>query len=114
MRFLLAAALLLAACTPTDVGQCCQAADPSLVPPPATDQDGRPANTLARDAQLLCAELTCVSYQGSRAYCTEPCEHDASCPGGFVCAPVIVSDPGPEAELGASVKYCVKANHACE
>jgi hypothetical protein len=111
---LLAAALSLAACTPTDVGQCCQAADPALVPPPAIDQQGRPANSIAVDPQFLCSDLTCVSYEGSQSYCTQRCEFDSNCPGDFVCANVVVSDPGPDADFDASQKFCVKSAHACD
>jgi len=84
------------------------------VPPPAFDQQGRLANAIALDPKLLCSNITCVSYQGSQAYCTERCETDASCPGDFVCQTVIMSDPGPDGAAAAMQKFCVKAAHTCE
>jgi hypothetical protein len=116
MRFLVLA-LIAVACTPTDVGQCCQVAegaDPSIVPPPAFDAEGQPANTLSRDPKLLCEQIACVSFQGSMPYCTQSCEFDASCPSGFQCLPVIASDPGEGSTTGAHAKFCVKVDHACE
>jgi hypothetical protein len=103
------------ACTPTDVGECCQVSegvDPSIVPMPKFASDGSPATVIARDAQFLCSELTCVSYQASTAYCTQACNFDSSCPEGFVCASVINSSAN-EATVGPEDRYCVKAGHAC-
>ena len=119
MRALIAAAIVsfvAAACAPNDVGVCCQAgagADPSIVPEPAYDSTGAPANVVSRDPQLLCEEISCVSYQGSKAYCTQGCQSDSGCPGDFKCVQVIASDPGQAATAGP-LRYCVKQDHACE
>jgi hypothetical protein len=102
--------LLAVACTPTDVGECCQVAegfDPSIIP---MGKDS--ATVISRDVQFLCSEFTCVSYKGSTAYCTQACNFDSSCPSGFTCAAAINSNASG-ADVGPEDKYCVKEQHAC-
>ncbi len=63
---------------------------------------------ISLDPAFDCDNLTCVSYQGSMAYCTERCQTDASCRKGYSCVPVIQSDPGPNSNIGPNDRFCVK------
>lgn len=69
---------------------------------------GEYIDDLSRDPAFDCEFLTCVSYQGSQAYCTRTCETDDSCPSGFVCRRVLESDPGPDSNVDPNAKYCVR------
>lgn len=78
------------------------------IPQPEKGPDGEPQNTVRIDPAFDCDDLTCVSYAGSMAYCTKECAFDGGCPEGFVCAPVIQSDPGPGSNITPGTKFCVR------
>lgn len=85
-------------CEDTDIGRCCSvldARDEGLIPQAEVDANGVYISVMATDPAFDCEELTCLSYAGSRAYCTRECIADSNCPEGFVCAQVIMSQAGP-------------------
>src|SRR5687767_14007104 len=92
---LIAIALFVAACATDDTGECCMAADPSIIPQPATNPStGEPLTYAVTNLKFNCESATCVSYQGSPAFCTNACSSSGDCPDGLQCARMIVSDPG--------------------
>lgn len=102
------------ACAESDIGRCCTVLPGRVgvveVPMPTKDDSGQWQNTAATNPAFDCEELTCVSYEGSAAYCSRECEFDASCPEGFTCQQVIKSSSGP----GEGPKsYCVKVGLMC-
>lgn len=106
-------------CDTSDVGTCCQVLpgrNEMVIPQPMQTTEGEWIDDITLDPAFDCDFLTCVSYQGSRAYCTEKCESDDSCPKDFVCLPVIQSDPGPNSNIGPGDKFCVRQVEAfaCE
>jgi hypothetical protein len=115
MARLLCVAFALAAsaagCVGSDVGTCCQALpgrNPELIPVPKTNAMGQFIDDISQDPAFDCFALTCVSFRGSMAYCTEPCQADDGCPDGFSCMPVLQSDPGPDAPIKPTDKFCVR------
>ncbi len=110
---------LLLGCTETDVGRCCELIDPSLDTriPTSTlaggGDDRRFTSAIAQDPGFDCDSLTCVAYQGTRAFCTARCFGAEDCPEGFVCEPVLTSDPGPDAPIQPSDRFCVRSGHEC-
>jgi hypothetical protein len=100
--------LTLVACE-DDVGRCCRTLDEEamdLVPMTST-------TAIRLDPQFDCSSLTCVVYRGSDAFCTAPCFEDEDCPEDFVCRAVLEADPGPDAQIRPSDRFCVRAGHAC-
>lgn len=93
------------------MGTCCQATDPSLIPQPDPEMPNQ--NIIRLDPAFDCSGLTCVSYQGSAAFCTRECRTERDCPDGFDCRTVLLSDPGPGANIGPEDKFCVRSAHAC-
>lgn len=79
-----------------------------LVPKPTKSSNGEWNDDISLDPAFDCENLTCVSYQGSQAYCTQKCAFDDSCPDEFECVNVIASDPGPNSNLGKDDKFCVR------
>lgn len=107
----LALSLGLAACEDTDVGRCCEVvgADDSLIPTSTRTPSGDFINGIARDPAFDCESFTCVSYEGSQAYCTEACDDDDDCPDDFECLPVILSEPPPGSDgIGPDDRFCVQ------
>jgi hypothetical protein len=105
-----AAALLVwaiaAACSGNDLGQCCTAPDPTVLPKPDTTDAG---SVVSENLAFNCESASCVSYQGSTPYCTQACISDSSCPSGFTCAQVLHAMPPPtDGGTMASMKYCVQ------
>jgi hypothetical protein len=108
-------AVLSAACSKEDTGQCCKVLpgrEPTLIPQPESGDDG-PRNVIRIDPAFDCENLTCVSYQATPAYCTKECAFDDGCPEGFACEPVIVSDPGPDSNIRPGTKFCVRVQSEC-
>lgn len=103
-------ASVLSACS-DDVGTCCDVLDPSLVSriPTATTA----SSNIALDPAFDCNSLICVAYRGSQAYCTARCFVDADCPETFVCQPVLTANPGPDAEIQPTDRFCVRDVHQC-
>lgn len=102
---------VLVGCTNDDVGQCCQVLDgrnPDLIPVAEKNDRGEYIDDISLDPAFDCEFLTCVSYEGSMAYCTRTCEFDDNCPEGFVCRRVLESDPGPGSNVDPNAKYCVR------
>ena len=122
LTFVLMVALVCAGamgCDKSDVGTCCKVLDgrdPMLIPVPKMTDRGEWIDDISLDPAFDCENLTCVSYQGSNAYCTQKCAFDDSCPKDFKCVPVIASDPGPGSNLGPDDKFCVRevVQFACE
>ena len=87
-----------------------------LIPKPMKTTEGEWIDDISLDPAFDCENLTCVSYQGSQAYCTQKCAFDDSCPDEFECVNVIASDPGPDSNLGPNDKFCVRRVEAfaCE
>lgn len=108
-------------CLQDDVGTCCQVLDeanmsviPIAPPPDPMDENPVAGSSIRQDPAFDCSGLTCVAYQGSKAFCTRQCEEDADCPEGFTCGNVLDSDPGPNAMLQADDKFCVRTAHDCD
>ncbi|MBX2814222.1 MAG: hypothetical protein KTR25_20605 [Myxococcales bacterium] len=113
----LAVSLLLSACEDVDVGRCCQVLRPeSQTRVPEADQSERAR--IALDPGFDCDSLICVDFfqnnQDQQAYCTTPCLSDEDCPDDFICRNVLTSDPGPNANIRPSDKFCVKEQFVCE
>lgn len=109
-------ASLTPACNQDDTGICCQVLsgrDPNLVPKPEKAPSGEWINAIKLDPAFDCSNLTCVSYQGTNAFCTKACQEVGDCPEGFACEPVLQSDPGPGSNIQPGDKFCVKVGHAC-
>lgn len=99
-----------------DVGRCCDVIDPALagrIPTATVTPMGLPTSDIAIDPAFECESLTCVAYQGSRAYCTARCFEDADCPEAFDCAPVLESDPGPGSDIRPTDRFCVRSDFVC-
>src|SRR5687767_8579339 len=96
--FAVAVCAVATGCDKSDVGTCCKVLTgrpPELIPTPMRTPEGEWIDDISLDPAFDCEFLTCVSYQGAKAYCTQKCEFDTNCPENFVCLPVIQSDPGP-------------------
>jgi hypothetical protein len=109
-------AILAVGCSKEDTGQCCSVLDPAFmdrIPQPEVGPDGSPRSVVRLDPKFDCENLVCVSYSGSKAFCTKQCEFDESCPEGFRCAPAIESDPGPDSQFGPDSKFCVRDAMEC-
>ena len=121
-------AAMVAGCTKDDVGTCCKTLDDaktSLVP---LFDPAKPLDDVSRNPAFDCDAMNCVVYRASpKAYCTRKCTADTECPGGFVCAPVLQSEPCDstkktvqtdddceEGAILASDKFCVAEAHRCE
>jgi hypothetical protein len=87
-----------------------------LIPTPMMTPEGEWIDDISLDPAFDCEFLTCVSYQGAKAYCTQKCEFDSNCPEDFTCVSVIASDPGPGSNIGPDDKFCVRQieEFACE
>ncbi len=110
----LAAVLGAVGCQKDDVGTCCKVlpgSDQNLIPRP--DPENPALDLIKLDPAFDCSGLTCVSYQGSAAYCTRECTEVADCPEGFDCRSVLQSDPGPGSNLRPSTKFCIRDQHVC-
>lgn len=110
-RALCVVACTLIACSESDAGVCCETVsgvDPSIIPMPGMTPGGDVINDVSRDPAFLCNELTCVSYRGSEAYCTVMCTRNSDCPEGFVCAPVLQSNPGPGSPIQPDDRFCIR------
>jgi hypothetical protein len=106
-------------CEKSDVGTCCQVLPGrpmELIPVPMQTDKGEWIDDISLDPAFDCENLTCVSYQGSNAYCTQKCEFKENCPDEFDCVPVIASDPGPDSNIGPNDKFCVRPmlQYSCE
>jgi hypothetical protein len=107
-------AAALTGCPRDDVGTCCTllpGADVALIPVP--DPANPDQDVIRLDPSFDCSGLTCVSYQGSKAYCTRECQAVADCPVGFDCRTVLQSDPGPGANIRPTTKFCIRDAHVC-
>lgn len=107
---------LAAACNSDDTGNCCRVLagrDANLVPKPEKAPSGEWINAIKLDPAFDCSNLTCVSYQGTNAFCTKACQEADDCPEGFACEPVLQSDPGPGSNIQPGDRFCVKVGHAC-
>ena len=106
---------VLSACE-DDVGRCCTVLEPSLVdriPTATSATGGQPTSDIALDPAFDCDELLCVAYRGSRAFCTARCIDDDDCPDDFRCDTVLEADPGPDASIRPTDRFCVRENHVC-
>jgi hypothetical protein len=113
----LAVAIGSSACNNNDTGDCCRVSpgrDGGLPPQPTFTDAGLPINDIRVDPAFICRTLTCVSFQGTEAYCTEECERTEDCPEGFSCQAVLQSSAGPDAGIRPDQKFCVKAPHECQ
>jgi hypothetical protein len=64
----------------SDLGVCClprTAGEP--IPTPEMGPDGRPLTVTWQSPSYECQSLTCISYNGSDAYCTRECNVDGDC-----------------------------------
>ena len=108
--------VLVSGCQQEDTGQCCNAllSDASTaVPNPEFPGDGGiPRNLVAQHPAFDCESLTCVSWQGSTAFCSRRCSANKPCPQGFNCKPVLESNPGAGASIQPGDTFCVRQN--CE
>ena len=88
----------------------------TVIPTPMQTDKGEWIDDISLDPGFDCEFLTCVSYQGSNAYCTRKCEFPENCPDGFDCVSVIASDPGPDSNIGPNDKFCVRqeVQFSCE
>lgn len=120
VRLFLALALSVVwlGCDDSDVGRCCEVigADESIIPTSTRTPTGDFINDISRDPAFDCNSLTCVAYRGSEAYCTERCDGDDACPDGFVCQPVLQSEPPPGSAIGPDDRFCVRPEEgaACD
>jgi hypothetical protein len=97
------------ACNESDVGRCCDVVpggDESLIPQPRVE-GGTLINDIRQDPGFDCSSLTCVTFLGSEAYCTAPCDEADDCPDGFTCRSVLTSTPAPDASIQPSDRFCV-------
>ncbi|MEE2903415.1 MAG: hypothetical protein VYC39_13855 [Myxococcota bacterium] len=101
-------------CQQEDTGRCCDVllSDASTAIPNAEfpGDGGIPRNLVAQHPAFDCESLTCVSWQGSTAFCSRRCSAGKPCPQGFNCKPVIESDPGAGASIQPGDTFCVRQN----
>ena len=96
-----------------DVGTCCMAFDDETrAKIPVPDESG--GDRIRQDPRFDCSGLTCISTAGSPTYCSRPCRGTHNCPDGYVCEPVLQSDPGPGAAIGPEDRFCVSATPECQ
>jgi hypothetical protein len=97
----------------TDLGTCCLPRIPTEpVPTPHIGADGRPITVTWESTSYECASLTCVSYLGSEAYCTEQCTDSSDCDNGFTCLevapPINATHVGPwRVCVSAQLEQCI-------
>lgn len=103
---------VLSACS-DDVGNCCEALDPSLSDRIPTATSGATSADIAIDPAFDCASLTCVAFPGSPAFCTALCSDDGDCPDDFACRSVLTANPGSGSGLQPGDRYCVREGHVC-
>lgn len=125
-----AASLVFTGACKDDVGQCCEVlpgGDESLIPQPEQRDDGTFIDNIKLNSGFDCESFVCVSYKGSRAFCTQECAFDDACPDGFRCEPVLESAPCdyqnetpdesddcPPGTITPEDKFCVRDNHQCD
>ena len=111
----LSIALAAHGCKDEDTGTCCISLSKdaaSAIPVPDTPDGGIPRDLVAVHPAFDCEQLTCVSWQGSEAFCSRKCDDKRKCPDGFLCRPVLESSPGAGAGIQPDDTFCVRA--ACD
>jgi hypothetical protein len=96
----------------SDLGVCCLPTMPGEpIPAPQIGEDGRPITVTWQSPSYKCQSLTCVSYNGSDAYCTRECTADGDC-GGVNYKCIQVAPPITLPQHVDAWRVCVNATLA--
>jgi hypothetical protein len=97
-------------CTADDeIGRCCtliDGSDPNIVPRSSTVAGMDYSVYL--NLRFDCSCLTCASYRGSPAFCTNECLSNEDCPDGFSC------EATPATANVVPKKFCVRSGATCD
>lgn len=86
MRRLAVLAMVLAACSETDLGAPCH-----LLAADNTEQQPRPGHSIVQSGSGECSEFVCASFDGAPPVCSRPCENDDACAEPWKCRAALLS-----------------------